>query len=132
MPIDLTTFKKKLERDLDVPINETETLRIRWSPSNLDETVWNQMMKSSTEAAEAKKAGRPADINPFDLARNVVAPLMVDWELEDEGKPFPITPENIAGFGLEFVMATANAIQEDFKIGKAVKKASGDGSSTPT
>lgn len=122
---EVTQFKKALERTVQVPINEGETLAVKWSPQNVSPEFWDQMEADSRAAVAAREKGEQFDRNPFDLATRVLLPLMTWWDLTVEGEPLPITVENIVSFGLPFVMAASDAIQQDFKIGESTKKVSG-------
>lgn len=127
---EVAQFARSLERTVHVPINESETLAIRWSPQNVSETFWDRRMAEAKAAEEAKARGETIARNPFDIAREVVLPLMTWWDLTANGEPYPITVENIVGFGLPFVLAVSDAIQQDFQIGERAKKASAGDSST--
>lgn len=127
---EVSVAKAKRVRSLSIPLNdEGESLAIKWNPANLTQEVWDEMMVMNKK----QKAGE--DINPFETARVIVVPLMSWWDLQEDDHPevqYPITPENVAGFGLDFVLAAANVIQADFKIGPDTKKGSGDGLSIQT
>lgn len=126
---DVATFRQALERPLEVPINESETLAIRWSPARLNEDLWDKMMSYSAKVSTARDDGSALEnlVSPFDYAREVVAPLMTWWDLGEGGEMYAITPEHVAEFGAEFVVVLAEAIQQDFRIGKNVKKISAGG-----
>lgn len=119
---EVKAFTRSLERKLKVQINQDETLDIKWSPAQLTEEVWDQMAEHFHRAPDDDKS-----VSPFDIARQIVAPLLTWWDLTVDGEPYPITAENIAGFGLGFVMALGAAIQDDFAIGADTKKGSGGG-----
>jgi hypothetical protein len=116
VPIELNDLRLKRTRKLAVPINDGETLAIEWNPSNMTPETFARMQ-------EWFKNDEKDD--PFEGAKYVICPLMTAWEITDGGEPYPITPENVAGLGLDFVIQAGNAIMADYRLAADTKKGSG-------
>lgn len=113
--------KQKRERKLEIPLNnEGDSLAIKWSPANLTPDVYEAIV-----AFVDRTKGAAQD--PLEVARVIVVPLMTWWDLTDGGEPYPITAENVADFGVDWIRAVATAIQDDWQTGPATKKGSGGG-----
>lgn len=127
MPFELSDLITKRVRTVEIPVTETESLAVRYSPDAMTPRVWADL-----QAWVRANAEREAD--PFDVAAYVIVPLVRGWDLTADGVPYPVTVEHVVALGLPLVAAISGALMADFNTGRDTrdaKKGSGAPSSTP-
>lgn len=108
MPVELNDLILKRTRELAIDGG----LVIKWSP----ERYTREMHAKLTEWQRSDRE------DPFEIADAVIVPLMTEWNLTVDGKPHPITTENVTGLGLFLCRAISTAISGDMGAAGEVKK----------
>lgn len=54
----------------------------------------------------------------LDAMADLMATLISEWDLTEDGAPYPITKENLMALGLPLMGAISEAVQADFTLGK--------------
>lgn len=128
MPVELKDLRLKLRRRIELDLGEEAALTVWWSPDKYDDAF----LLGASERAAAEQAAEDGDEVAqqrycHDLAEGMLVPLLAAWDLEDGGKPWPITADNVASLGIFVVAKLSGAINADATDYRAVKKPSGGG-----
>lgn len=115
MPIELNDLILKRERTLIVPVTADggESIAVRWNPSRMTRERFARLQ-------EWQKDNDRND--PFEAADELICPLVTGWDITVEGKPYPVTPEHVAGLGLDLVVRIASALNQDYALAADAKK----------
>lgn len=132
MPVELRDLRLKLRRRVDVALAEDVTLVVWWAPDKYDTQYQRGISAMRDQAAEDNAAKElrqdPPDRDEIrDAAASVLVPLLVDWDLMEDGKPAPVTAETIASLGRFVVEKIVESIDRDATDYRALGKGSAGG-----
>jgi hypothetical protein len=101
--------------DIQELINQCATVTLQYRPD------WSVTLEYRPERYEHRMTARLIQIEEtkdIDAIVDVLMTLMSKWDVTDNGKPLPITPEVLADRPLAFLSALLGAIQEDIRTPK--------------
>jgi hypothetical protein len=116
MPIELKDLMANRVRTVLVQFGEAGSIEVRYSPDAVSRDVFTAVQ----DAVDRN--------DPFGVAVAGIVPLVKGWDLEEDGKPYPITTEAVGALGLPICQAIFAAIMADFNDEGTEKKGSGSGS----
>lgn len=118
MPISLSEFKSKRGKLETIDYGDGDSISFRWRPDRLDDDLFEAL----SEASESK--------NPMEANKRVICAVVTEWDVTDQGMPYPITPENVGALGIFIQMDIIKRINAGVDESITKKGLSG-GSSTP-
>lgn len=106
--IDLADLLQRRVRTVEIDIGDGsgETFWVKYKPDALTKEMQREIRDAEAE----------------DTMALILLSFLADWSLTVDGKPFPITAENLEALGLPLQMAISAIVQEDFNnqtLGKA-------------
>jgi hypothetical protein len=105
-PVEFADLVARLYRPLTVELGEGAAIRLRWSPDALTPPIF-----AALSAAFDRTDGEDRD--PFGMAAAVICPLVKEWDLTEQGAPYPITPEALADLGIRINTRIMRALYAD-------------------
>lgn len=107
MPVELTDLFSRRARKVQVVWGDgpDDCLTVTYKPDKFTNALNAEMQKASeTDGATAMAT--------------LLCALVADTDITEDGKPFPLTPENLERLGLPLLVAISEAVQDDFSLGK--------------
>ncbi len=114
MPVSLTELTKD-ERSITLDIGD-ETLAVTYRPGSYTPEL-EDVMRSQNER-----------LRPGNGLAAALSQLVIEWDLEDDGKPVEVTLDTLRKLPVTFLTRVTNAITADMRTGKDERKNSGGGS----
>jgi hypothetical protein len=117
MPISLSEYKAKGGKTDVIDLGDGDSITFTWHPNHLTGEVF--------DAIQAALNKPPRELNPTELGRTVIIPLVSAWDITDGKKPYELIEENIGRLPILLIMELIQRIQEQTSEATTKKDSSG-------
>ena len=111
----------------DLYAKRTRFVEIAWGEADDERFVVGYRPDSYTNEVHARLQLFSAE-EGLDAMADLMASLICEWDIQQDGEPYPITEDSLHALGLPLLGAIAEAVQSDFSLGKPTSTALSVGS----